>query len=213
MSATTFKTSRDVISFLSRRCSTDSASSRFLPTDDVGIRITRQVPYVKFVSVFNCSFTVFYETPSVTSNKLGNTCMALSTRHPQFCNKNSWPSSPDRSAWQKKKNSGDLDNLCFSSPNNGAKTEREGKYLYERWSTGGWRLFPNVLLIILIPATHEPCIFYYFALWPPNAQLFHKLSHSYMFRHYCVILRQLVINTLPSYTSMSNAAVDNTIYN
>ena len=45
------------------------------------------------------------------------------------------------------------------------------------------------------------------------AQLFHKLSHSYMFRHYRVILRQLVINTLPSYTSISNAAVGNTIYN
>ena len=30
-----------------------------------------------------------------------------------------------------------------------------------------------------------------------------KLSHSsYMFRHCCVILRQLVINTLPSYTSI-----------
>ena len=46
-----------------------------------------------------------------------------------------------------------------------------------------------------------------------NAQLFHKLSHSYMFRHYRVILRQLAINTLPSYTSISNAAVGNTIYN
>jgi len=42
-------------------------------------------------------------------------------------------------------------------------------------------------------------------------QLFHKLSHCYMFRHYRVILRQLVINTLPSYTSISNAAVGNTI--
>ena len=38
-------------------------------------------------------------------------------------------------------------------------------------------------------------------------QLFHKLSHRYMFRHYRVILRELVINTLPSYTSISNAAV------
>ena len=28
-----------------------------------------------------------------------------------------------------------------------------------------------------------------------------------MFRHYRVILRELVINTLPSYTSISNAAV------
>ena len=57
------------------------------------------------------------------------------------------------------------------------------------------------------------CILYYFVLWPTNAQLFHKLSHSYMFRHYHVILRELVISTLPSYTSISNAAVGNTIYN
>ena len=55
--------------------------------------------------------------------------------------------------------------------------------------------------------------FIYFVLWPTNAQLFHKLSHSYMFRHYRVIFRELVINTLPSYTSISNAAVGNTIYN
>ena len=34
-----------------------------------------------------------------------------------------------------------------------------------------------------------------------------------MFRHYRVILRHLVINTLPSYPSISNAAVGNTIYN
>jgi len=46
-----------------------------------------------------------------------------------------------------------------------------------------------------------------------NAQLFHKLSHYYMFRHYPVILRQPVINTLPSYTSISNSAIGNTIYN
>ena len=31
-----------------------------------------------------------------------------------------------------------------------------------------------------------------------------------MFRHYSVILRELVINTLPSYTSISNAAFSNT---
>ena len=53
---------------------------------------------------------------------------------------------------------------------------------------------------------------FYFVLWPTNAQLFHKLSPSYIFRHYRVILRELVINTLPSYTSISNAAVSNTIY-
>ena len=52
---------------------------------------------------------------------------------------------------------------------------------------------------------------YYFVLWPTNAQLFHKLSHSYMFGHYRVILRELVTNTLPSYTSISNAGVGNTI--
>jgi hypothetical protein len=41
----------------------------------------------------------------------------------------------------------------------------------------------------------------YFVLRPTNAQLIHKLSHSYMFRHYCVILRVLVISTLPSYAT------------
>ena len=34
-----------------------------------------------------------------------------------------------------------------------------------------------------------------------------------MFRYYYVILRGLVINTLPSYVSISNAASANTIYN
>ena len=34
-----------------------------------------------------------------------------------------------------------------------------------------------------------------------------------MFRHYRVIVREPVINILPSYTSMSNAAVGNTVYN
>ena len=43
-------------------------------------------------------------------------------------------------------------------------------------------------------------------------QLSHKLSHCYMFRHSHVIPRQPVINTLPSYTSISNAAVGNTVY-
>ena len=31
-----------------------------------------------------------------------------------------------------------------------------------------------------------------------------------MFRHYCVILREFVVSTLPSYRSMSNAVVGNT---
>ena len=29
-----------------------------------------------------------------------------------------------------------------------------------------------------------PCIFFYFVLWPTNAQLLHKCSHFYVFRHY-----------------------------
>jgi len=49
----------------------------------------------------------------------------------------------------------------------------------------------------------------YFLLRPTNAQLFHKLSHCYIFRHYCVILREFVVSTLPSYRSMSNAVVGN----
>jgi hypothetical protein len=56
-------------------------------------------------------------------------------------------------------------------------------------------------------------VYNYFLIRPTNAQLFHKLSHSYMFRHYRIIFRQPVINTLPSYTSISNAAVGNRVYN
>ena len=55
--------------------------------------------------------------------------------------------------------------------------------------------------------------FFLFCSVTNKCKLFKKLSHSYTFRHYRVILRQLVINTLPSYTSISNAAVRNTIYN
>jgi hypothetical protein len=46
-------------------------------------------------------------------------------------------------------------------------------------------------------------LFFCFLLWPTNAHLSHKLSHSYIFGHYRVILSELVINTLPSYTSIS----------
>jgi hypothetical protein len=52
------------------------------------------------------------------------------------------------------------------------------------------------LLIILY-------VFFYFILWPTNAQLFHKWSHCYMFRQHRVILRELVIDTLPRHTSIS----------
>jgi hypothetical protein len=47
--------------------------------------------------------------------------------------------------------------------------------------------------------------FYYFALWPTNAHLSHKWSHSYMYGHYRVILRELAINVKPSYASISKA--------
>jgi len=58
-----------------------------------------------------------------------------------------------------------------------------------------------------------PRICYYFVLCPTNAQLSHKLSYCYMFRHYRIILGEFIVNTLPSYTSISNSAVGNTIYN
>jgi len=62
--------------------------------------------------------------------------------------------------------------------------------------------------IILIPA---PCMFYYFVLWPTNAQFIDKLPHSSMFRQYCVIFREFVVSTLPNYTSMTNALDGNII--
>jgi hypothetical protein len=68
--------------------------------------------------------------------------------------------------------------------------------------------FTHFILVIYVP-----CIFYYFVLWPTNAYLFHKLLQSCMFRHYCVIFKENVISTLPIYTSISNAAVCNTITN
>jgi hypothetical protein len=47
---------------------------------------------------------------------------------------------------------------------------------------------------------------------PTNAQLIYRLSHSsYVFRHYCFILRKFVVSNLLSYTSMSNAAVGNAV--
>jgi hypothetical protein len=67
------------------------------------------------------------------------------------------------------------------------------------------RSHPNcVQSLCYITLTHVPRNFYYFVLWPTNAQLFQKLSNSYMFRHYRVILRELVINTLQSYTGISH---------
>ena len=40
-----------------------------------------------------------------------------------------------------------------------------------------------------------------------------RKDSSNMFRHHSVILRELVVSTLPSYEIMSNAAVGNRIYN
>ena len=53
------------------------------------------------------------------------------------------------------------------------------------------------------------CIFYHFVQWTKKCtQLFHKLSHCYMFQHYPVILRQPVTNTLPSYTGTYRPALE-----
>jgi hypothetical protein len=86
--------------------------------------------------------------------------------------------------------------------------------LYLQLRTSIQHIFPSLTShwqISTMPAPQTVTI--YFVLWPTNAQLFHKLSHCYMFRHYRVILRELLINTAPSYTSISNAAVGNTVYN
>jgi len=57
---------------------------------------------------------------------------------------------------------------------------------------------------------HATIIFLFLKL-PTNAKLIDKLSHSsYMFRHYRVIVRELVVSTLPCYTIMSNAVAGNT---
>jgi len=69
-----------------------------------------------------------------------------------------------------------------------------------------------MLFILLYNFNNIPWISYCYALWPTNAQLFHKLSHSYMFRHYRLIFRELVINILSSYRNISNGAVRNIIY-
>ena len=45
------------------------------------------------------------------------------------------------------------------------------------------------------------CIFI-ILYYDQHAQLFHKLSHSFMFRHYRVILSELIINTLSGYTNI-----------
>jgi len=68
-----------------------------------------------------------------------------------------------------------------------------------------WNATLRKWVITLIILIYVQRIFYYFVLRPTNAQLpvFHKLSHSYMFRHYRVILWELIINTLPNYTSIS----------
>ena len=85
-------------------------------------------------------------------------------------------------------------------------------YMFRHYRVILRQLVINTLPSYTIISIPVPCILYYSVLCPTNSQLFHKLSHCYMFRHYRVILRQLVINTLPSYTSISNAAVGNKVY-
>ena len=47
-----------------------------------------------------------------------------------------------------------------------------------------------MLTVILI---HVPCIIYYFVLPSNYAQFIYKWSNSYIFRHYHVILGELII--------------------
>ena len=74
-----------------------------------------------------------------------------------------------------------------------------------------YRVFAKLMFLLGYLATLTSCGFFFLILLfctmtNKCTQLFHKLSHStYMFRHYRVIIRELVINTLPSYTIMSNA--------
>jgi len=76
-------------------------------------------------------------------------------------------------------------------------------YFYHRGVTAVHMMPP---INCSFPKEFKEC---YFLQGPTNAQLIEKLSHSsYVLRHYCVILREFV-STLPSYTSMSNAAVGN----
>jgi len=69
-----------------------------------------------------------------------------------------------------------------------------------------------IIAVVVTSQTIKTVSMINFVLWPTNAQLSHKLSHScYMFRHYCVIFREFAVSNCPCYTSMSNAAVGNTI--
>jgi len=60
------------------------------------------------------------------------------------------------------------------------------------------KIAPEEILLFFTSGRHIFLIFIlYFALRPTNAQLFHKLLHSYVFRHYRVFLREVLINILP----------------
>jgi hypothetical protein len=97
---------------------------------------------------------------------------------------------------------------CVATPGKQTKTSSISKKIKKNSAISGVCLFPFKNSQLFLRAL---LLFNYFVLRPTDAQLFHKLSHPYSFRHYRVILRQLVINTLPNYTSISNAAVGNTI--
>ena len=57
----------------------------------------------------------------------------------------------------------------------------------------------------LLQYLYRARIFHYFVHWPTNAQLTDKLSHSsYMFRHYCVILREFVVSLIPTQTRIED---------
>jgi hypothetical protein len=53
-----------------------------------------------------------------------------------------------------------------------------------------------LLAIFIFSFIPVPCIFHYFLRWPTNLQLIYKLlNYSYVFWHYFIILRELVVST------------------
>jgi hypothetical protein len=95
--------------------------------------------------------------------------------------------------------------MNFLSAPNGSVIHRTSYSVGTRFSSTAvnWPVLePKYLRIIFFILYNEPT----------NAQLIDKLSHSpYMFRHQCVILREFVVSTVPSYTSMSKAVFGNII--
>ena len=68
-----------------------------------------------------------------------------------------------------------------------------------------------MMMMMMMMTVH---LFFLFCTMTNKCTIISQIITHYFdtFRHYRVILSELVINTLPSYTSISNAAVGNTVY-